>query len=245
MPFVCYDCQIIFSRKYTNCPYCGGRVLSSDSSQDALIHEGFSLARLNSERNRSNQSQANISNTPDNSDIFASLRESYQREHEQSSQQPKNRSTNNPPSQESIPPRAQEADVQPTLNSRDNNDFFARSKSQRTIQSIPTISNSSVRNTTPISRERNTNESRSALIERQQRRIRNNYRRASLGNLFDRINWKTVLWIILILVIVACVVTVWKMRYVILNSIMNFAISLIPLVLVVWIIVHLIKSIFK
>lgn len=245
MPFVCYDCQIIFSRRYANCPYCGGRVLPSDSSQESLIREGFSLAPINSERNPSIQSQANNSNNSDNSDIFASLRESYQREHEQSSHQPQNRSSNNPPSQERIPPRAQPADVQPALNSHDNNDFFAHSQSQRTIQSIPTISTSSARNTAPVSRGCNTNESRSALIERQQRRIRNNYRRASLDSLFDRITWKTVLWIILILVIVACVVTVWKMRYVILNSIMNFAISLIPLILVVWIIVHLIKSIFK
>ncbi|MDO5593833.1 MAG: hypothetical protein Q4G01_03335, partial [Eubacteriales bacterium] len=81
--------------------------------------------------------------------------------------------------------------------------------------------------------------------ERQQRRLERQYRRTALWNRLSSLRWGTVFRVVVFLLVVVTAIGLWKMRYAILNSVLNLAIGILPVVLLVWGIWMLIRSIFR
>ena len=82
-------------------------------------------------------------------------------------------------------------------------------------------------------------------LERQQRRLERQYRRTALWNRLSSLRWGTVFRVVVFLLVVVTAIGLWKMRYAILNSVLNLAIGILPVVLLVWGIWMLIRSIFR
>lgn len=250
MAYVCYDCQMIFPAKRSNCPFCGGRIYLDEKSDSALQNEGFTLSDIKARQKKS------ISNSSDDfhiddSDILLSLRQSYDKEHRRD-----NRTNNvstetspnwiNPPTSQGSThtmPETSRTSVEVTSST---DDFFSQFQTSTTpTTNIPTIGSHSENSTSPTPPVDDGLESELQSIERQQRRIRNNYRRLAIMNFLSNINWRTVFRIIVIAAISLGLLTIWKIRYVILDSLLNFFTALIPLIIIVWIIISIFKSFFK
>lgn len=246
MAFLCDNCQLFFSRKLTNCPFCGRKIYTENVSEESLKREGYSLANMDGSK-KNNESVDSF--VIDDSDIIASLRQSYLNEHVSNAQShPQHKQTAKKTSATSLDNAFSTNQNDVGVDSADDTNeggFFSQFQSSDVIDEIPTVSqiptSNQATNTTPDSAV--DEELRS--IERQQRRIRNNYRRIALLNFLSNIRWSSIFRVFLIIGIIICAVTTWRMRYVILNSIMSFLISLIPIVIVICIIVYLIRSLFK
>ncbi len=251
MAYVCYDCQMIFPSKRANCPFCGGRIYSDEKSDSVLQSEGFTLSDIKTNLSNSTNNASDDFHI-DDSDILSSLRRSYDKEHRRADRTNDNvlttatpHSIAHPASQGSthtIPEtRRTSVDVTPPTD-----DFFSQFQASTTpAANIPTVGAPSENSIPLIPPVDDGVESELQSIERQQRRIRNNYRRLAIMNFFSNINWRTVFRIIFIIAVVLGLLTIWKMRYIILDSVLNFFIALIPLIIIIWIIVSIFKSLFK
>lgn len=225
MIFLCNDCQLIFQDRVPNCPACGGRVVRSEDSVEVLLQEGFTLAK----RSRIQPPPLNpIGAQPsiDDEDILASLRRDYNQQHQRPGH--------------SIPdqPKTQTPPVAPGNMPDQGDDFFAAFQPIRNpLDRIPTVQPASLPvSDIPYPLEENQHLRRD--IRREQ------YRLASL-NFLSGIRWRTVFRILLIAAVAAALWSLWRMRYVILNSIWNFILSILPLILVIWFLVYVTRSIFK
>ena len=251
MAYVCYDCQMIFPSKRANCPFCGGRIYSDEKSDSILQSEGFTLSGIKAKTNNSTNNASDDFHI-DDSDILSSLRRSYDKEHRRVDRTNDTASTTMTPnaiahqaSQDSTRtmPEASRTSVEAIPPS---DDFFSQFQASTTPATcIPTVGVPSENNTPLVPTVEDGIESELQSIERQQRRIRNNYRRLAIMNFFSNINWRTVFRIIVIIAVVLGLLTIWKMRYIILDSVLNFFIALIPLIIIIWIIVSIFKSLFK
>lgn len=82
-------------------------------------------------------------------------------------------------------------------------------------------------------------------LKKQQRSIQRDYNRLAISNFFRNIQWRNVFRILFILGIIILAIVIWNMRYVIIESITNFLISLIPIIIIIAILWYLIKNLFK
>lgn len=251
MAYVCYDCQIIFPSKRANCPFCGGRIYSDEKSDSVLQSEGFTISDIKTKPNNATNNATDDFRI-DDSDILSSLRRSYDKEHRRADRTNDNTSSTATPNA-ITPPAPQGSTHTMTETSRASveatpppDDFFSQFQASTiTTTNIPTVGGPSENRTilSPPVDEGLGRELQS--IEQQQRRIRNNYRRLAILNFFSSINWRVIFRIIFAIAVMFGLWTVWKMRYVLLNSIYNFFIALIPLIIIIWIIVLIFRSFFK
>lgn len=159
----------------------------------------------------------------DDSDILSSLRQSYDREHRHTEYANDNTSTNamqgSPPQPATQSPAYKMLQSCRTLDeiTPATDDFFSQFQaSNAPTTNIPTVRTpfeNSTLFTPPVDE---CIESELQSIERQQRRICNNYRRIAIMNFFININWRIVFRIIIIAAVVLGLLTIWKMRYIIL-----------------------------
>ena len=251
MAYVCYDCQIIFPSQRANCPFCGGRIYSDEKSDSTLLNEGFTFSDIKTKPSNFTTDSSDDFHI-DDSDILSSLRRLYNKEHrrvdctnDNTSVKAASNSIAHPTSQGSTHtmPETDGTSVEVTP---PTDDFFSQFQTSTTpAADIPTVGRAS-ENRTILNPPVDDNwESELQSIERQQIRIRNNYRRLAIMNFFSNINWRVVFRIILVIAVTLGIWTIWKMRYVILESILNFLIALLPLIIIVWIIIWIFKSILK
>lgn len=251
MAYVCYECQMIFPSKRANCPFCGGRIYSDEKSDSVLQSEGFTLSDIQTKSNNSTNNASDDFHI-DDSDILSSLRQSYDKEHRRADRTNDNTSTTETSNRIAHPfsqgsthttPETSRAVVEAT---QPTDDFFSQFQASTTpATSIPTVGVPSENSTPLVPPVDDGIENELQSIERQQRRIRNNYRRLAIMNFFSNISWRIVFRIIVIVAVVLGLLTIWKMRYIILDSVLNFFIALIPLIIIIWIIVSIFKSLFK
>ncbi len=220
MAFLCDNCQLFFSHKLMNCPFCGGKIHIENISQQSLLQDGYTLARLKDDPDIHQNSNDSVS--VEDSDIIASLRKSYHREHSQTEPQPQRQSS------------SPETD--------NNRGFFSQFQSSTTEEDIPTVVHTKGSVPSPGT---GSIDSELQSMERLQQRIRNNYRRIALLNFISNIQWGAVFRILVIIGIIVCALTIWNMRYLIINAIIDFLLSLIPIIILIWVIVYVIKSLFK
>ena len=250
MSYRCNNCLYIFSNKHSNCPFCGGRIFENKVSDIELISDGFVQApipfSLNENLLATNNDIADSHSNKTNN-IFEELQASYNSEHISNSFQVAP-SINNKMSSEACnsSPKANSS-----ISTSTEGGYFAQFTSDsspyvpdvETSSTPPVISPSLSHPTSPYHNEAYKHEMQ--RLEAQQRRIQRDYNRLAVSNFFRNIQWRYVFRFLLILGIIIIAIVIWRMRYIIIESILNFLISLIPIVIIIAILWYFIKSFFK
>lgn len=223
MSIRCDDCRYLFSKKRSGCPFCGGPTIQDDRPDADLLSAGYTVAPQGRQRTAP-------------ADPFAAMLRAYQEEQQQTQPSPIPS-----PAAEPSEPKQPQGGV----------DFFAQFQGGTPSVDIPTVDSAhrSPPQQQPAQRQpthqSDPYEAELRELERQQRRLERQYRRTALWNRLSSLRWGTVFRVVVFLLVVVTAIGLWKMRYAILNSVLNLAIGILPVVLLVWGIWMLIRSIFR
>lgn len=240
MAFICDDCQYIFSKKRSSCPFCGGRVSNNNNSESILLDEGYSWAP-------GQKSKETTKNAESPNDYFEDLRQSFFDQQEPSA----------PPS--SIPKVAPQVSApkstlrkQPNSQTKSSTDSSHRSdyfsqfgNPSSSDDNIPTVEPRIQQTQPPQNQRPDPYEQELQELERQRQRAEQQYRRRAALNSVLNIRWRAIFRLIFIIILVIAAISIWNMRYIIFSSIVNFLISLLPIVLIIWVLWYLIRSLFR
>ncbi len=219
MAIRCDDCRYLFSKKRVSCPFCGGQTIRDDRPDADLLAAGYTIAP-----------QGRQQTIPD--DPFEAMLRAYQEEQTQPIPTP-------PAAEPSQPEQPQ-----------DGVDFFSHFQGGSPAADIPTVE--STRRSQPQQeppRRQPTQpdpyEAELREIERQQRRLERQYRRAAFWDRLSSFRWGSVFRVVVFVLVVLAAIGLWNMRYTILNSVLDLVIGILPVVLLIWGIWLLIRSIFR
>lgn len=219
MAIRCDDCRYLFSKKRVSCPFCGGQTIRDDRPDADLLAAGYTMAP-----------QGRQQTIPD--DPFEAMLRAYQEEQTQPIPTP-------PAAEPSQPEQPQ-----------DGMDFFSHFQGGSPAADIPTVE--STRRSQPQQeppRRQPTQpdpyEAELREIERQQRRLERQYRRAAFWDRLSSFRWGSVFRVVVFVLVVLAAIGLWNMRYTILNSVLDLVIGILPVVLLIWGIWLLIRSIFR
>lgn len=219
MAIRCDDCRYLFSKKRVSCPFCGGQTIRDDRPDADLLAAGYTMAP-----------QGRQQTIPD--DPFEAMLRAYQEEQTQPIPTP-------PAAEPSQPEQPQ-----------DGVDFFSHFQGGSPAADIPTVE--STRRSQPQQeppRRQPTQpdpyEAELREIERQQRRLERQHRRAAFWDRLSSFRWGSVFRVVVFVLVVLAAIGLWNMRYTILNSVLDLVIGILPVVLLIWGIWLLIRSIFR
>ena len=219
MSIRCDDCRYLFSKKRVSCPFCGGQTIRDDRPDADLLAAGYTMAP-----------QGQQQTIPD--DPFEAMLRAYQEEQTQPIPTP-------PAAEPSQPEQPQ-----------DGVDFFSHFQGGSPAADIPTVE--STRRSQPQQEpprrqppQPDPYEAELREIERQQRRLERQYRRAAFWDRLSSFRWGSVFRVVVFVLVVLAAIGLWNMRYTILNSVLDLVIGILPVVLLIWGIWLLIRSIFR
>ena len=219
MAIRCDDCRYLFSKKRVSCPFCGGQTIRDGRPDADLLAAGYTMAP-----------QGRQQTIPD--DPFEAMLRAYQEEQTQPIPTP-------PAAEPSQPEQPQ-----------DGVDFFSHFQGGSPAADIPTVE--STRRSQPQQeppRRQPTQpdpyEAELREIERQQRRLERQHRRAAFWDRLSSFRWGSVFRVVVFVLVVLAAIGLWNMRYTILNSVLDLVIGILPVVLLIWGIWLLIRSIFR
>lgn len=227
MAFICDDCKYIFNKKKANCPFCGGRVYNNTQTEQDLLSTGYSWA-------------PGITSKSDGraDEVFDNLRQSFFNEEP-------SHSLENVISEVS-PTRTKDANLAEDSNNLKGVDYFSQfSSNPHNIDIIPTVEPNNRTNASVSQQNDDPYEQELQVLDRQRQRLEWQSQRRSIFNFLANIRWRTVLRVLFILLLVIVAVAIWKMRYVIFSSILNFFISILPIALIVGILWYIFRSFFR
>ncbi len=219
MAIRCDDCRYLFSKKRVSCPFCGGQTIRDDRPDADLLAAGYTMAP-----------QGRQQTIPD--DPFEAMLRAYQEEQTQPIPTP-------PAAEPSQPEQPQ-----------DGVDFFSHFQGGSPAADIPTVESThrSQPQQEPPRRQPtqpDPYEAELREIERQQRRLERQYRRAAFWDRLSSFRWGSVFRVVVFVLVVLAAIGLWNMRYTILNSVLDLVIGILPVVLLIWGIWLLIRSIFR
>lgn len=246
MSYRCNSCLYIYKSKRNNCPYCGGKIYQNNTSDNELISEGFSYDVSTGSETPDNQ----VINNESQSNYYAKLQEDYRKEHLTA-----NRNNTTPDITTStssslfvsaVEEKPQNTSTQNSIGQGSYFSQFTVETAEPTPPIVPTVEKPSTNRQQAIpSYHDDEYDAEIRRLEEQQRKIQRDYNRIAFSNFLHNIPWRTVFHVISIISVIVFLILIWQMRYVIIGSIMNFLISLIPLALVIGIFWYLIKIFFK
>lgn len=219
MSIRCDDCRYLFSKKRVSCPFCGGQTIRDDRPDADLLAAGYTMAP-----------QGQQQTIPD--DPFEAMLRAYQEEQTQPIPTP-------PAAEPSQPEQPQ-----------DGVDFFSHFQGGSPAADIPTVESTRRSQPQPESPRRqppqpDPYEAELREIERQQRRLERQYRRAAFWDRLSSFRWGSVFRVVVFVLVVLAAIGLWNMRYTILNSVLDLVIGILPVLLLIWGIWLLIRSIFR
>lgn len=219
MAIRCDDCRYLFSKKRVSCPFCGGQTIRDDRPDADLLAAGYTMAP-----------QGRQQTIPD--DPFEAMLRAYQEEQTQPIPTP-------PAAEPSQPEQPQ-----------DGVDFFSHFQGGSPAADIPTVESThrSQPQQEPPRRQPtqpDPYEAELREIERQQRRLERQYRRAAFWDRLSSFRWGSVFRVVVFVLVVLAAIGLWNMRYTILNSVLDLVIGILPVILLIWGIWLLIRSIFR
>ncbi len=223
MSIRCDDCRYLFSKKRSGCPFCGGPTIQDDRPDADLLSAGYTVAPRPTENHPCRPLRGHAPRLPGGAAAdpahppYRLLRQS----------RPNRNSPKvgwiSSPSSRAAPLRWTSPRWTPPI---------VLSPAAACPQRQPT-------------HQPDPYEAELRELERQQRRLERQYRRTALWNRLSSLRWGTVFRVVVFLLVVVTAIGLWKMRYAILNSVLNLAIGILPVVLLVWGIWMLIRSIFR
>lgn len=263
MAYFCDDCKIVFPQRSTNCPFCGRRIYcDADVTQESLLRQGYTEAMTRAKRGFQKESPVtydNISSSDSSAasdtteDYFSALQNSYNKKHGSTikrSDDPRSDTHRNYPDRDDYSANPRVSNNSGTTSGRQDNetDYFSQfNNANNDTTTAPTVDPyiDSAYNPTNNANGIDPYAEEQRILDRQLRRLNRRQRLAGLQDFFSNLRAGTVFRILFIIAIIVCVIVIWNLRYVILDSIVQFLTQLIPIVLVIGILVYIIKSFFK
>lgn len=226
MAYICDDCKYIFPSKRSNCPYCGGRVYNSTLLEKKLLNDGYLQAPIKTAKENHQKSE----------NPYDDLRQAFF--NTQVTESSKSKIPNASPKKSENLPHDDKA-------TSSGNDYFSQfSVTSDSGNDIPTVEVPPHTQQPEISSQNDPYERELQELELQRRRLDRQYRRREALNFISNISWRTVIRITFAILLIIIAVTIWQMRYVILNSIINFLMSLLPIIIIIWILWYIFRSFF-
>lgn len=230
MTYLCDDCKYIFPNKRSSCPFCGGRVYNNTLLEKDLLNDGYLQAPVKAPKgNQQNHIKAE--------NPYDDLRHAFFNAQEtvfSKSKVPK------------MPPRTSESLPEDDNVIPSGTDYFSQfSRTLNNENNIPTVEAPTQTQQSDSSPQNDPYEQELQELERQRRRLDRQYRRRSALNFISNIRWRAVFRILFVILLIIIAVTIWQMRYVIFNSIISFIVSLLPIVIIVWILWYIFRSFFR
>lgn len=218
MSIRCDDCGYLFSKKRSSCPFCGGSIIQDDRPDADLLAAGFTMAPQGRQRKAP-------------ADPFAAMRQAYEQEQQQTQPIP-----TAPSAQAPSEPERPQGGV----------DFFSQFQDSSAPEAVPTVESThrSPSQPQPVPQP-DPYEAELRELERQQRRLDRQYRRAAFWNRLSSLRWGTLSRVVVVVLVVVAAIGLWTMRYTILNSILELIIALLPIALIIGGIWMLLRSIFR
>lgn len=230
MAYICDDCKYIFPNKRSSCPFCGGRVYNSALLEKNLLNDGYLQAPVKATK-ENHQNHVKPENPYDD------LRQAFFNAHVTDS------------SKNKIPEVASETSESLTQKDKttpSGTDFFSQfSGTSNSEGDIPTVEVPTQTQQSEVPSQNDPYEQELQELERQRRRLDRQYRRRSALNFISNIRWRAVFRILFVILLIIIAVTIWQMRYVIFKSIISFIVSLLPIIIIVWILWYIFRSFFR
>lgn len=228
MAYFCRHCRLAVEKRYTNCPSCGGDLKQDARSCAEFANIGYRIVgKRTSSATSEEQMNSHLGSVHirDN-DTLDNLRRGYR----ESIQQDELRN-------DSEPVHRRWTESEPVGPNEPGNDFF----SNYTHVASPTNEHREIPPVEPITYIP------PEPLTTHPRRVRPDFSGFGYGlmALVRAIPWRLVFTLLVLAGIVGVVMTIWNMRYVIVNSILSFFIELIPIFLIIGGIVYMIKAIFR
>lgn len=231
MAYICDDCQYIFSKKRTSCPFCGGRVYNNKCSESTLLSDGYSWAPGQKTKELDTSLETH-------GDHFEDLRQSF---FEQHGSEDHLRSIPEVAPQVSVPNNQSET----TANTAPEKDYFSQFDNFTfRADDIPMVDPHASQTQTVPPQRPDPYEHELQELERQRQQAERQYRRRAIFNSILNIRWRVIFRILFILILIIATIFIWNMRYIIFSSIINFLISLFPIILIIWVLWYFIRSLF-
>lgn len=239
MAFCCNECKIIYSKNSSNCPKCGGQIINVQSSDESLLQQGFLYHKNHPSSSASNTSSNNISKAPvfsiDSQDALEQLRQDFIN----------HRKENKPETPQQPTPDNKPSDSSGGSGNSGNSFFSNVSSPEYQIKPVnpapkPVSPPPPAQGSTP---QQPTAADRPFSGEQEtplQRRVRTYRPTAPI-----QIPWRIILYIFLAIVAIIALVAIWNARYTIINSILDFILSLLPIALIIGGMVYLVRRLFR
>ena len=224
MAYFCPDCRITFESRVSNCPSCGFGIASDDRSEDYYLGQGYT--RYQSPR-RPTSSGIHI----EDDDVLGDLRRRYNNRYASPT-------TPSEPAPSSEPVRESgETPSQP-------NDFFAGFTNndlhtpETRVDPEPETPREEPTASRPATPRRRTTSERTHSYTTPRRRF-------GFGNFGNQIPWRALIYFALFVAVISIIVGIWNMRFAILDSVVGFLGSLMPIAIIIIAIIYLVRSIFR
>lgn len=219
MAYICDDCKYVFPSRRSSCPFCGGRVYNNTLPEQSLFNNGYSLApcKMTKAKKQSDVTKENP---------YDDLRRAF------FSTQTLSFSGNINPEE---PPQKSEGITADDKDEPSGVDFFSQfSKKTNGGIDIPTVEPQRVHQS-EAQLQNVLYEQELQELKRRQRRFDRQYRRRAVLGFIANIKWQAVFRVLFVVFLIVIAIAIWQLRYVIFNSIISFLITLLPIVLIVWI----------
>ena len=247
MAIRCDDCKYIFYKKFTICPHCGGPIDVDTADEEQLLSSGYRVAP------GQKKPAGSSAEAEDPNNVISQLQKDFL-------QAQKNKPAggtavvnpapviisnpvNNPaPVPPVSPPPASPAPKAPT-----GTDFFATlGGNQENMNNVfvverPNNNNTQTAGGNDIEEYNNTLRN----IERQQRQANRRARWDDFMYSLRSIPMGTILRFLLVIGLIFLLIGLWNARFVIINSIFDFFMSLLPTVIIIWLLWTIITSFFR
>lgn len=228
MAYFCRHCRLAVEKRYANCPSCGGNLDQDVRSCDEFADMGYRIVgRRTSQATSEEQASSPFGSVHNlDNDTLESLRRRYRESLHQDEHQ-----------DDSDPIQGFGTESAPVRRNEPGDDFF----SHYTDVTTPTYEHREILPVEPITYIP------PEPLPNRPRRVRTDFSGFGYGLilLIRAIPWRFVFTLLILAGVAGVVMTIWNMRYVIVNSILSFLVELVPVFLIIGGIVYMIKAIFK
>ncbi|MDD6032940.1 MAG: hypothetical protein PUC47_05565 [Oscillospiraceae bacterium] len=222
MAHFCNYCEYLFDRPHKNCPVCGGPINSDSRPNSALQALGYCPAP-------GVQLQADAQD-----DFYSALDKAFRAQHTDETGKTHPAPVSGPQPQTNLPPT-------PTIPPLEEEGFFGQYEQSSTRAHIP-------EQVAPGPSARAEQDDMNRALDEYTRQVRATVRpaRRLRGSSWPQaFNWGLFWRIMMVVGVVLFLMYVWSQRFVIANAILNLFIALIPGILIIWVIIWLIRSLFR
>lgn len=225
MAHFCNYCEYLFDRPHKNCPVCGSSISSDSRPNSVLQAQGYRPAP-------GVQLPADAQD-----DFYSALDKAFRAQHTDETGKTRTAPVSGPQPQTGLPPT-------PTIPSLEEKGFFGQYEQSPTRTHIP-------EQVAPGPSARTEQDDMDRALDEYARQVRATARpvrparrlRGSSRPL--AFNWSLFWRVMMVIGVMLFLVYVWSQRFVIAHAILNLFIALIPSILIIWVIIWLIRSLFR